>query len=361
METRKERVLVVDDDDAVRKSHARILERAGFEVEQAVDGLDALGKLALDIDLLVLDGDMPHMDGFEVSRRIRESEDSALLPIIMISGLPGPAEQRRAMEIGINDFVLKPVEPDLLVLRCRWLIGVKRERERVGAHNVALRAAVEQRTDSLRQALEQMTEAQRAAHQAHIDTIHRLTVAAEFKDTDTGHHIERIGLYSYHLGRALGMSPGEAESLRHAAPMHDVGKLGIPDSILLKPGALTEDEWVVMRSHTTLGAELLSGSASPLLELGREIALSHHEHWDGTGYPEGLSRDAIPLSARVCAVVDFFDAVSMDRPYRPALSPDVVMGMMSERSGTHFDPRVLEAFMEHRVDMERIRDGNRGA
>jgi putative two-component system response regulator len=200
-----------------------------------------------------------------------------------------------------------------------------------------------------------MTEARRQIYRAHLDTIRRLTIAAEFKDEVTARHIERIGLYSSVLGEALDMSPGQVETVRHAAPLHDVGKLGIPDHVLLKPGKLDDDEWVVMRTHTTLGSEILAGSDSSVIQMGQTIARWHHERWDGSGYPEGLGETDIPLEARICAVVDYFDALTMDRPYRRALDTDVVLGMMREGSGSHFDPDVLDVFFDNLPQVTEIR------
>lgn len=338
------RVLIVDDDPRVRDIHARLARSLGYEIETASDGLEAMAKLVLDIDLVLLDGQMPNLDGYEVAKRIRAMPEHRFLPIIMVTGLEGQVEHRRALEVGINDFLAKPIDRDLLHLRTRWLLELKKAHDRLNDRQADLEKSIAERTGALREALERVTDAQRQTHQAHIDTIRRLTVAAEFKDTDTGEHIERIGLYASLVGKAMGMSPGEIEILRHAAPLHDVGKLGVPDRILLKPGPLDDDEWEIMRSHTTLGAELLANSASPVIQMGATIALSHHERCDGSGYPDGLVGDDIPLEARICGVVDYFDALTMDRPYRRAVPVGKVLGMMEEGAGSHFDPRVLDAF-----------------
>jgi putative two-component system response regulator len=206
-----------------------------------------------------------------------------------------------------------------------------------------------------------MTEAQRLTQEAHLDTIHRLMIAAEHRDHDTAGHIERIGLYSGVVARTLGLAPGHAELIRHAAPMHDVGKLGVPDHVLLKRGKLDEDEWKIMRAHTTMGANILSGSAAPVLQLGEKIALSHHEKWDGSGYPHGLEGEAIPTEGRICSVVDFFDALTMDRPYRKAVANAEVIATMRTLAGTHFDPRVLEAFLGSLTDIVAIQATYRAA
>lgn len=346
------RLLIVDDDPKIRELHARLAQSLGYETETASDGLEAIAKLVLGVDLVLLDGQMPNMDGYQTAKRIRGMPEYEFIPIIMVTGLQGSAEHRRALEVGINDFLAKPIDRDLLHLRSRWLLQLKKAQDRLEDRQADLQQSVAQRTTALRQALERITDAQRQTHEAHLDTIRRLTVAAEFKDTDTGEHIERIGLYAEHVAKAMHMSPGEVEIIRHAAPLHDVGKLGVPDRILLKPGPLDDDEWTVMRAHTTMGAELLADSPSKVIQMGATIALSHHEHCDGNGYPGGLTGDDIPLEARICAVVDYFDALTMDRPYRKAFSVPRVVEMMEEGAGSHFDPKVLEAFFDVLSDLE---------
>lgn len=348
------RILVVDDDPEVRFLHTQYLEGLGYEVEAANDGIEGLAMVQLDIDLVMVDADMPNMDGFEVARRIREESGHQDLPVVMVTGLARKEDRIRAYEVGINDFLNKPVDPHELRLRLRWLLELKDARDALKQHQAQLEQKVERRTNALRSALEEMTEAKRSTYEAHLDTIRRLTLAAEYKDHDTGGHIERIGRYSELLGRALGRAPGDLEVILHAAPMHDVGKLGIPDRILLKPGPLDPDERAVMNTHTEIGAQILSGSDSPVIQMGARIALAHHEKWDGSGYPNGLSGEEIPEEARICAVVDFFDALTMDRPYRAAVPGDQVVEMMREVAGTHFDPRMFAAFEEILPDVEAI-------
>lgn len=355
--TPSSRILIVDDDADIRTAHARLAASLGYETETASDGVEALAKLALGVDLVLLDGQMPNLDGFEVARRIRAMPGFEFLPIIMISGLDGSDEHSRALAVGINDFIQKPIDRDVLHLRSHWLLDLKHAHDRLNEHKATLERTVEMRTAALREALEEMTEARRQIYKAHLDTIRRLTIAAEFKDEVTARHIERIGLYSSVLGEALDMSPGHVETVLHAAPLHDVGKLGIPDHVLLKPGKLDDSEWAVMRTHTTLGSEILAGSDSSVIQMGQTIARSHHERWDGTGYPQGLSGTDIPLEARICAVVDFFDALTMDRPYRRALDTEVVLGMMRRESGAHFDPDVLDVFFQHLSKITEIRAG----
>jgi hypothetical protein len=207
-----------------------------------------------------------------------------------------------------------------------------------------LEGSVDRAVTELRSALEGMSEAKRRLYDAHLDTIRRLTLAAEYKDKQTAGHIARVGEASAVLARAAGHSPGWSEMIRHAAPMHDVGKIGIPDEVLLKRGALTDAERSVMRSHTKIGADLLAGSDSEVIQMGATIALLHHEWWDGSGYPQGLAGEAIAVEARICAIIDFFDASTMARPFRPARPRAAVLEQMRSSSGTAFDPALLDAF-----------------
>jgi cyclic di-GMP phosphodiesterase len=345
MAQRRHRILVVDDDEAVRRAHARLVEALGYEAETAADGLEAWAKLPLEFDLLLVDGDMPLLDGFELAERMRSETAYSHLPIVMVSGLTDRRDRRRALEVGVNDFINKPVDAEELALRARWLIALKTAHDELRVRNAELEHTVAVRTDALRSAVEETSRAQHMTHEAHLDTIRRLTIAAEYRDADTAGHIERIGRYAEALAGGLGFAPGEVAAMGSAAPMHDVGKLGVPDRILLKPGPLDDDEWRIMRAHATVGARILTGSASPVIQMGERIALSHHEKWDGTGYPLGLAGEDIPFEGRICAVVDVFDALTMDRPYRKALAEEEVLGMMRADAGKHFDPRVLDAFL----------------
>lgn len=199
-------------------------------------------------------------------------------------------------------------------------------------------------------------DAYRALVRAHHEMLMRLARAAEYKDGDTGTHIVRIGYLSALLAKALGMPKDWCSTLRHAAPMHDVGKIGVPDDVLKKRGALTEDEWAIMRKHPAIGAEILGGSDVPVLKMAAEVALSHHERWDGCGYPYGLSGESIPLSGRIVAVIDFFDALTMNRCYRPAFEDDVAFEMMKENSGKNFDPEIVNKALSIRAELVDLRD-----
>lgn len=250
--------------------------------------------------------------------------------------------RRRAIESGANDFLNKPADPIEFVARVRNLLALNDSRQKLA--NRALQLA-----DEVRKATAQIARREQ-------ETIHRLTRASEFRDNETGLHIVRMGRYSALLGGALGMNAGEQELLLLAAPMHDIGKVATPDNILLKPGKLTPEEWSVMKQHTTAGFEILRDSDSKLLQKGAEIALTHHEKWDGSGYPRGLSGGGIPISGRICALADVFDALTSVRPYKPAWPIEQAIVHVHQGSGTHFDPAVVRAFERALPQIREVRE-----
>jgi putative two-component system response regulator len=341
------RILIVDDEELNRELLEDLIASFGHEPEMARDGIEALAMMKLDIDLVLLDVMMPGMDGFEVAKRIRENVDYSDLPIIMVTALTSKEDRLRAVEAGANDFITKPVDKTELKVRTASLLKMKEAQDAIKRHKAELEKKVEQRTAELRLALQDMAEAQRKTHQAHLETIQRLAIAAEYKDEDTAAHINRMSNYCAIIARGLHLSPGEQEIILHASPMHDVGKIGIADAILLKPDKLHEDEWDIIKQHSTIGYRILSGSSSELLQVGEIIALSHHEKWDGSGYPKGLVGKDIHLFGRICAVADVFDALTSKRPYKKAFSNEKAYEILRESRGTHFDPKVLDVFFEH--------------
>jgi putative two-component system response regulator len=344
---RKPRVLIVDDEAPNRFVLSEMARSLGYEPEVAQDGVGALAMAKLDIDLILLDVSMPGMDGFEVARRIREDPQTAGIPIIQITALAGREDRLRAVEAGANDFIAKPVELTELRVRTASLLKIKEQQDAIRRHRAELEATVEKRTTALRNALDAMAEAQRRTHQAHLDTIQKLALAAEYKDEDTASHIHRMSRYCELLARAAKLPPGQVETVLHASPMHDVGKMGIPDGILLKPGKLDPEEWGVMKQHTTMGGRILRGSDSELLQAGEVIAMTHHEKWNGSGYPAGLAGKDIPVTGRICAVADVFDALTTKRPYKRALPNEEACGILHEGRGEHFDPRIHDLFFEN--------------
>ncbi len=348
------RVLVVDDSETGLRSLCRTLEAFGHLVETAQDGPEALAKLRLGIDLILLDADMPGMDGFDVTTSVRADDRYSSTPIIMVTGLDSREDRLRALEVGVSDFITKPFEMVELYLRTEAQLKLKVAFDEVDRERAALERSVETRVADLRAALEELGDAQRRTYQAHLDTMRSLALAAESKSSDIKGHIERISRYSEVLARGLHLAPHAVEMIREASPMHDVGKIGIPDSILLKPGPLTTEEREIMRHHPEIGARILRESDAEVIRVGRTIALSHHERWDGTGYPNGLAGKEIPLEARICAVADVFDALTVSRHYREALSNEVAYRMLEAERGRHFDPEILDLFFDQISEIERV-------
>lgn len=344
---RKQRILVVDDEVLNCTLIEALLASFGHDSVLARDGQEALEKLGEDIDLVLLDAMMPVMDGFEAARRIRRHAACGDVPIIMVTALSDKADRLRAVEAGANDFISKPVDSTELLVRTQAQLEIKQARDVLKRHQAQLEETVQRRTADLRRALETIHVTQQKTHAAYIDTLHRLALAAEYKDEHTAAHLHRVSRYCALLARALKLPDEEVEIIRYTSPMHDVGKIGIPDAILGKPGKLTELEWQIMKQHTTIGARILGGSASALLQASEQIALSHHEKWDGSGYPNGLAGEAIPLHGRICAVADAFDAMTSKRPYKEALPNMAAYEMLRSGRGAQFDPRIVDLFFEH--------------
>lgn len=294
-------------------------------------------------DLLLLDLDMPAPDGFEILQHI-SGRDRSASPVILVTALSDAENRRRGLELGANDYVSKPLDlPELLLRVCNNLElsqaskALKRERD-------GLELKVQERTQALNQSFQSV--------------IRSLARAADYKDNETGNHIMRIGESAALIGRALGLDPEWVELLRQAAPMHDVGKIGIPDSILLKPGQLTDEERVVMCRHARIGHDILRDEQySPLLEMAAEIALGHHEKWDGSGYPQGLSGEDIPLSARIVALCDVYDALRSPRPYKKAWSAERAQAYILDQAGQHFDPQLVAVMRLLFDDLETMQRG----
>jgi len=265
----------------------------------------------------------------------------------MVTGLTSKEDRLRAVKAGANDFIAKPIDITELGVRVASLIKMKEGQDAIKRHRVELEKKVLEKTEALRTALNEMVEAQRKSYQAHLDTIRRLAIAAEYKDEGTAEHILRMSNYSATLARGLNLPPGEVELILNMSPMHDVGKIGIPDGVLLKPGQLDEKEWEVMKQHTTIGARILSGSTSELLQVGETIALCHHEKWDGSGYPKGLAGEDIPLYGRIISVADVFDALTTTRPYKSRIPNEEALELIRNGRGTHFDPKVVDIFFEN--------------
>ncbi|MDP3859618.1 MAG: two-component system response regulator [Stagnimonas sp.] len=275
-------------------------------------------------DLILLDVMMPGMDGYEVCRRLKASPQTSVIPVIFVTSMNEVEDEQRGFEAGGVDYITKPVSPPLVQSRVATHL-------RLYAHERHLSEMVQARTREL--------------EQTRLEIIRRLGRAAEFKDDETGQHVIRMSHFTRLLSEAAGMSAADVDVLFNAAPMHDVGKIGIPEAILLKPGRLTEDEWKVMRRHPAIGAGIIGKHDHPLLETARIVALTHHEKWDGSGYPRGLKGEAIPLVGRIVAIADVFDALTSERPYKQAWSEAEAVDYLCRESGLHFDPRLVDLFV----------------
>ena len=337
-ENEKRKILVVDDEPNNVMLLSMMLAKMGHEPVGAENAVQALKILDRGFDLVLSDVMMPEMDGFGFVEAIRGDPETTDLPVIMVTTLNEKQDRLKAVESGANDFISKPIDYLELKVRVKSLLKVKAHQDEIRRYQAELSQMVEQRTRELRSAL-------KALKNSSYDVIHILSTAAEFKDDETSSHIRRMSLYSALIAARLGLDSGEEELILYASPMHDVGKIGIPDSILLKPGKLDPAEWQVMRKHPEIGAEILSSSDSELIAKAGEIALSHHEKWDGSGYPAGIAGEDIPLSGRICAVADVFDALTTRRVYKEAFSIEKSVGIMEEGRGEHFDPGVLDVFL----------------
>jgi putative two-component system response regulator len=329
-------ILAIDDDAAILGLMRRHLQGAGFTAfHTEIDPARVPATFReLRPDLVVVDLHMGEVSGLQVIESLAPAiaEDGTYLPILMVSGDLTADARRQALSRGARDFLSKPYDADELVLRIRNLLEMRFLHREVQAQNRLLEEKVTERTREL--------------DRAHLEILERLARAGEFRDDDTGQHTRRVGELSARVARVLGLSEMQVEMLQLAAPLHDLGKIGIPDGVLLKRGPLTAEERACMQAHTAIGAGILALGASPMVLLAERIALSHHERWDGAGYPHGLAGEAIPFEARIVAAADVFDALSHDRPYRAALPRAEVVAHLEREAGHHFDPRVVEALLQ---------------
>ena len=321
------RLLIVDDEGPNVRVLQQALRLAGYEdVHGTTDSREAVAAFAaVRPDLVLLDLMMPYVDGYEVMRRLALlTPASTHVPVIVLTADASPETRRRALASGATDFLTKPFDVVEVALRVRNLLQVRRLA-------LELEGQVRERTRDL--------------EAARVEMVERLAAAAEYRDDDTGQHTRRVGALAARLAAGLGRPADEVETIRQAAPLHDVGKIGVPDAILLKPGRLTPDEFAVMKTHAAVGGRILAGARFPVLQAAEVIARTHHERWDGTGYPAGLAGEAIPLVGRVVAVADVFDALTHARPYKAAWSVEDAADEVRRQSGRQFDPAVVAAFI----------------
>src|ERR1700686_4269984 len=327
------RILIVDDMDENGLLLERILAKAGYH--DVASTTDSNGPLLLYTqfkpDLVLLDVHMTGKDGFEVLEEIVSHGGSHHVPVIMITADDSADVKRRALALGAKDFVGKPFDSGEVLLRIRNLLETHFLYRTLRGQNTELERKVTERTREL--------------EESQLEVLDRLAAAVEFRDDDTGNHTKRVANVSAMLGRAIGLEATTVELIRRSAPLHDIGKVGIPDNILLKPGPLTGEEFEIMKTHTLIGSRMLSKGRSELVRFSQRVARSHHEWWEGSGYPDRVSGQAIPLEARIVAAADFLDALTHDRPYRPAWAIDDTLAEIKRRAGSHFDPTIAKALL----------------
>ena len=326
------RILVVDDQPVNILLLQKILQRAGYtDVSKTMDPtkVQALHR-AEPYDLILLDIQMPVLDGFGVMELLKQDAGDDYVPILVLTASTENETRIRALESGAKDFLTKPFNRTEVLNRIRNMLEVRLLHKRLREQNEHLEEIVKQRT------------AQVEATQ--LEIIQRLGRAAEFRDNETAMHTIRMSKYAALIAEQAGLDEETCNLILNASPMHDIGKIGIPDNVLLKPGKLNADEWDTMQGHCVIGERILSGHDSPLMTLGAEIALNHHERWDGTGYPNGLSGEVIPISSRMVAIADVFDALTSSRPYKKAWPIEEAVEEIKKCSGQHFDPKMVEHF-----------------
>jgi putative two-component system response regulator len=336
------KILIVDDNILNIQILKKILSEAGFHnVIFTTDSTKAFSIYEeIRPDLALLDFQMPTFNGIQVMEQFAALDPQSYLPVLMLTAEQDEGLRIRALQQGAKDFLKKPYDRAEVLTRSRNIIEVRMLYNQMKIKNLSLEESVSERTKEL--------------HNTRLDVIYRLARVAEFRDEDTGSHIKRMSRYAEKLALAIGLTPALCEMILNTSPLHDIGKVAIPDSILLKPGKLEPAEFEIMKTHTTLGAKMLCDGDSVFLKTAETIAISHHEKFDGKGYPKGLKGEDIPIVGRVCAVCDVFDALTSHRPYKKAWSVDEAFEEIKKCRGTHFDPRLVDAFLDIRKDIEHI-------
>lgn len=361
--SKTQRILAIDDQKVFIKAFETLLRKQGYDFISALNGEDGIIKAGkYSPDMILLDLVMPDMDGCEVCRRLKKDPKTWGIPIIMLTSSEERSERLAALEAGVSDFLNKPFDNDELLLRTKNLLRLKEYEDFLKEYHVRLDEQVQKRTAQLVNANKELTESKLALKDGYIDTVHKLTRIAEYKDPETATHIKRVGHLCSRLAGSMGWDNDAVETIFYASPMHDIGKVAIPSDILLKPGALRPEEFALMKTHTTVGGSILKNSKSLIIQMAEWIAMSHHERWDGSGYPEGRSGDDIPLEAAIMNLVDQYDALRSERPYKPALTHEKVFKIITEGDGrtlpSHFSPRILEVFKDTHEDFNKTYEAN---
>ena len=358
------RILIVDDDVSLGMMLEEVLKEHDFERVRYISDPRQATEVYQQFhpDLVMLDIRMPHLDGFQVMEQLKKVNGASYVPILVLTAESDESVCLQALGQGAADFLNKPYRISEILARIHNLLKVRALQQQLENKADFLEDKIQDRTVQLRKAVEDLDKMHSQVKEAYIETIYRLTRATEYKDEETADHVKRLSLYSAALGKAIGMNAAATELLLYASPMHDIGKIGIPDKILFKGSKLDPKEWEIMKTHAQIGYEILKGSKAPVLKLGAIIALGHHERWDGSGYPQGLKGEAIPLEARILSLVDVYDALRSKRHYKEAFDHDKTCKIILEGDGRvmpgHFDPKLLETFRQNHEEFRRIFDEN---
>lgn len=344
IDTKKAKILIVDDQQLNISLLTKIMNNEGYhQVTGLTDSREVIPSYAAhDYDIVLLDIRMPHMDGMQVLEQINLVPKEAYVPVVVLTAQDDKETKLRALQLGAKDFLTKPFDQAEVLLRVNNLLETRLMHKQQCNLNRVLDRKVKERTDELKK--------------TRLEVIRRLGRAAEFRDNETGFHIIRMSKYAQIIARKYGLSDHIAELILNASPMHDIGKIGIPDSILLKPGKLDKEEWEIMKTHAAIGAEILSGHDSELMIMASEIAQYHHEKYDGSGYPQGLAGDDIPISAQIAALSDVFDALTSVRPYKKAWPVEDAVEEIKKSSGSHFNPMLVQAFLDSMPEILEVRN-----
>ncbi len=336
------KILIVDDEADNISVLEKTLKLAGYTSLQTTTDSRKVKTIYQDFlpDLILLDLNMPHMNGFQVMDQLKDIETNSYLSVLVLTGLNDDETLLRALDSGAKDFINKPFDSHEVLSRIRNLLEVRLLHKQLKNQNQILEKKVQDRTKEL--------------HDSRLEVVRRLGRAAEYRDNETGLHIIRMSKMSALIGKVAGVCDSDCDLLLNASPMHDIGKIGIPDKVLLKPGKLNADEWEIMKTHSAIGANLLSGHDSKLMKMAHTIALTHHEKWDATGYPKGLKEEDIPFVGRICALCDVFDALTSKRLYKEAWSIEDSWAEIKRNAGKHFDPKLVKVFEQILPDLIRI-------
>ncbi len=339
-----ESILIVDDEPSNLKLLDKMLSGQGYKNLVLVeDPREVLARYRETRPaLILLDINMPHLDGYQVMQQLKALNDPLLPPVVILTAQHGKDYLLRALAAGARDFIGKPFDRNELLMRVRNLLDAQLAHRLVHDQKAVLEDMVRARTEELRH--------------TRLQIVQRLGMAAEYRDEETGNHILRMSHSCALLAGSIGWSEADCDLILNASPMHDIGKIGIPDAVLLKPGKFEPHEWEIMKTHAAIGSRLLEGDDSDLMRMAREIALTHHEKWDGSGYPNGLAGEAIPQAGRIAALADVFDALTSVRPYKKAWTVDAAVDLIKENSGRHFDPVLVEAFVQELPGIVAIRE-----